>query len=54
MFCLEDDEENPDDDETGGIILDDGGDDKLIHGRGNSGKAVTSMGPIIIVIDNEQ
>ena len=62
MFSLEDDEENPDDDKTkDGHGDDDGedgdgddGDDELIQSGVNSGEAGTSMGPVTIVIDDEQ
>ena len=54
VFRLEDDEENPDDNETEDIILDDDGDEELKQVAGNSGEAGTSMGPVVIVIDNEQ
>lgn len=53
-FCLENDEENPDDDETKDIIFYDDGDEELIQGGGISGKAGTSTGPVVIVIDDEQ
>ena len=54
VFRLEDDEENPDGNETEDIILDDDGDEELKQVAGNSGEAGTSMGPVVIVIDNEQ
>ena len=53
VFRLEDAEENPDDDKTKDIILDDHGDEELI-GKGNSGEAATSTGPVVIVIENKQ